>query len=53
MQLLKRNRRGNYQDGCTAADTFWFSLLQGARGADRLALAHPPTHYYSSGYEEP
>jgi hypothetical protein len=47
LQLLKRNRKGCYANGCTAADTFWFSLLAGAKGADRLALRHPPTHYYS------
>lgn len=46
--LLKRNRKGNYQDGCTAADTFWFSLLAGAKGVDRLPGAHPPTFYYSA-----
>jgi hypothetical protein len=53
MQLLKRNRKGNYQDGCTAADTFWFSLLEGGRGMDRLPLTHPPTHYYNTACEEP
>ena len=26
MSLLKRNRRGNYDDGCTNADTFWYSV---------------------------
>lgn len=51
LQLLKRNRKGSYQDGCTAADTFWYSLLAGAKGADRLALNHPPTKYYSSHEE--
>jgi hypothetical protein len=49
--LLKRNRKGSYQDGCTAADTFWFGLLAGARGVDRLPGAHPPTHYYSAASE--
>jgi hypothetical protein len=48
IQLLKRNRKGNYQDGCTAADTFWFSLLSGAKGVDRIQGDHPPTCYYST-----
>ena len=26
MSLLKRNRRGNYDDGCSNADTFWYSV---------------------------
>ncbi|WIA36527.1 hypothetical protein OEZ86_007821 [Tetradesmus obliquus] len=51
MQLLKRNRRGHYSNGATAADTFWFSLLAAAKGADRLPGPHPPTRYYSSAYE--
>ncbi|KAF6254870.1 hypothetical protein COO60DRAFT_1641961 [Scenedesmus sp. NREL 46B-D3] len=51
MQLLKRNRRGHYSNGATAADTFWFSLLAAARGTDRLPGPRPPTCYYSSAYE--
>jgi hypothetical protein len=51
MQLLKRNRRGHYSNGTTAADTFWFSLLAAAKGCDRLPGPHPPTCYYSSAYE--
>lgn len=47
IQLLKRNRKGNYANGCTAADTFWFGLFAGASGVDRLSLTHPPTRYYS------
>lgn len=48
LQLLKRNRKGNYQDGCTAADTFWFGLAAEAKGADRIQGTHPPVEYYSS-----
>jgi hypothetical protein len=51
VQLLKRNRRGHYSNGTTAADTFWFSLLAAAKGADRLPGPHPPTCYYSSAYD--
>jgi hypothetical protein len=51
MQLLKRNRRGHYSNGTTAADTFWYSLLAAAKGGDRLPGPHPPTCYYSSAYE--
>lgn len=43
--LLKANRRGQYANGCTAADTFWFSLTT---GGPRLAAQHPPTAYYST-----
>ncbi|KAF8065598.1 hypothetical protein HT031_003199 [Scenedesmus sp. PABB004] len=50
LALLKRCRRGHYADGCTAADTFWTSLLAGARGRGVLPLP-PPTHYYASAYE--
>jgi hypothetical protein len=34
MSLLKRNRRGNYENGASNADTFWFGVLRGggARG---------------------
>lgn len=28
LSLLKLNRRGSYQNGCTNADTFWKSLLR-------------------------
>jgi hypothetical protein len=52
IQLLKRHRKSNYKDGCTAAGTFWFSLFAGAKGADRLPLTHPPTKYYSTACEE-
>ena len=59
MSLLKRNRRGNYDDGCTNADTFWYSVCASApvrkngfskelRGAKRLALTEPPNEYYDT-----
>lgn len=63
--LLKRFRRGNYENGKTNADTFWFSILRtedgdekkgperrdpGQPGSRRLALATPPQAYYDSEY---
>ena len=56
MSLLKRNRRGNYDDGCTNADTFWYSVCAstdgGGRndhgGAKRLPLTEPPHEYYDT-----
>lgn len=36
MAMLKRNRRGNYEDGKTNADTFWFSLLRRVAEAERI-----------------
>ncbi len=51
IQLLKRNRRGFYQNGCTNADTFWFSLLAQRAGRERLPLAQPPPEYYKSDWE--
>ena len=52
--LLKQNRRGHYADGCTAADTFWHSLLdQRGHCADVNRLPDGvPTAYYSSPYED-
>ena len=51
IQLLKRNRRGQYANGCTNADTFWYSLLASAKGNHRLALDQPPAEYYKSDWE--
>ncbi len=51
IQLLKRNRRGFYQNGCTNADTFWFSLLAGRTGRERLAVEYPPADYYKTDWE--
>jgi hypothetical protein len=48
LSLLKRNRRGNYENGCSNADTFWFGVLRGGGsgggdgGGEMLALEHPP-----------
>ena len=60
ISLLKRFRRGNYANGKTNADTFWFSILRAADetearaaprvGSRRLALAAPPQAYYDSEY---
>jgi hypothetical protein len=52
IQMLKRNRRGQYANGCTNADTFWFALLADARNKQRLALAAPPAAYYKSDWEK-
>ena len=46
--LLKRNRRGFYQNGKTNADTFWYSLLAGKVGRERLQLPYPPHEYYKT-----
>eukprot|EP00878_Enallax_costatus_P010420 GHUV01010877.1.p1 GENE.GHUV01010877.1~~GHUV01010877.1.p1 ORF type:complete len:291 (+),score=87.41 GHUV01010877.1:788-1660(+) len=51
IQLLKRNRKGHYSNGSTAADTFWFSLMKAAVGNNRLPGSHPPNRYYSMPYE--
>ena len=51
ISLLKRNRRGNYENGASNADTFWYSVVReggGAKGAARLALDAPPNDYYES-----
>ena len=52
IQLLKRNRRGFYGNGCTNADTFWFSLLAGRAGRERLPLPAPPGASYKSDWEQ-
>lgn len=46
--LLKRNRRGNYADGTTNADTFWRSLLKTAPDSEVLQIKYPPSNYYWS-----
>jgi hypothetical protein len=51
IQLLKRNRRGQYGNGCTNADTFWFALLADRTGRERLTLERPPNAYYRSDWE--
>jgi len=58
IHLLKRNRRGHYDDGSTNNDTFWTSVLYKAPANESLALpvgntgyAIVPTEYFSSEYE--
>ena len=51
IQLLKRNRRGQYSNGSTNADTFWFSLLADRGGRERLELQHAPAAYYKTDWE--
>ena len=51
VSMLKRNRRGNYANGSSNADTFWFGVIKatddGAKaGAKMLELEHPPEAYY-------
>lgn len=50
--LLKLERRGNfYGKGKTNADTFWKSLVRGAKEGDTLQLKHAPSEYYHSNWE--
>ena len=50
--LLKKNRRGHYDNGCTNADTYWRTLLAESADATTPALPlHAPTAYYDSEYE--
>jgi hypothetical protein len=51
MSLLKRNRKGHYEDGTTNADTYWRSVVRGAAAHETLQLEHPPTAYYWSHCE--
>ncbi|GMH33796.1 hypothetical protein BSKO_01630 [Bryopsis sp. KO-2023] len=51
VHMLKRNRRGNYRDGKTNADTFWRSVLLKSAPEERLKLVHPPSQYYWSHFE--
>jgi hypothetical protein len=49
--LLKKNRRGHYDDGCTNADTYWRTLLaQSSAYAPTLPL-RAPSAYYDTEYE--
>ena len=55
ISMLKRSRRGHYDDGHTAASTFWGSLLRvapqvGAPPAAPFALKVPAA-YYEAPYE--
>ena len=48
IQMLKRNRRGHYANGCTNADTFWRGILASAGPEETLKSSHPPACYYTS-----
>ncbi|KAG2432003.1 hypothetical protein HYH02_013074 [Chlamydomonas schloesseri] len=54
VRLLKRCRRGHYAAGATNASTWWRSVWAAGHcpPGEALALAHPPTAYYWSEYEE-
>lgn len=48
MSLLKKNRRGHYDNGCDNSHTYWRSLVSG----DARALApEAPKEYFDSEYE--
>ena len=47
LTMLKRNRRGNYANKCTNADTFWRSVMKHAPQQERLRMAYPPNRYYA------
>ena len=49
--MMKRNRRGNYANGATNADTFWYSPLRKGPAEAVIPVQHPPTAYYSSFVE--
>ncbi len=49
--MMKRNRRGNYANGATNADTFWYSPLRKGPAEAIIPVQHPPTAYYSSFVE--
>jgi len=50
--LLKKNRRGHYDNGCTNADTYWRTLLAESADATTPALPpHAPNAYYDSEYD--
>ena len=44
--MLKRNRKGNYADGCSNADTFWKALFKKHAGDEAICLLFPPSRYY-------
>lgn len=50
--MLKKNRRGHYDDGKTNADTFWYAVNRRATNLERLALPSVPNEYYSTRYEK-
>ena len=46
--MLKKNRRGHYDNGCSNADTFWPKLLADAEASLPLPA---PSEYFSTEYE--
>jgi hypothetical protein len=52
MVLLKRYRKGHYEDGKTNSDTFWFGIFRKGRPEESIELEHPPSKYYSSHWEK-
>lgn len=52
VSLLKSNRRGHYQDGCTNADTYWSRVFKDCPPCEVLPGDHPPVSYYCCEYEE-
>lgn len=52
LSMLKRNRRGNYANYCTNADTYWRSVVQNAPHQETLQLTWPPLRYYQLPEEE-
>ena len=53
VHMLKRNRRGNYANKCTNADTFWYAVTRTAASPEQLQLEYPPAAYYNSFFELP
>ena len=52
LTMLKRNRRGNYANQCTNADTFWKSVMKQAPQQERLKADCPPSRYYTLAVED-
>lgn len=52
LTMLKRNRRGNYANQCTNADTFWNSVMKHAPQQERLTIPYPPNRYYALAIED-
>ena len=48
ISMLKKNRRGHYDNGCSNADTFWPKLLADAEASLPLPA---PSEYFSTEYE--
>ena len=52
LTMLKRNRRGNYANNCSNADTFWRAVAKNAPPLEQLSLTHPPDKYYALPFED-